>query len=99
VSPKQNDLNILKQLKETKVTYKVNISECPSNNIKLYTERDELFYCEEPICSKTCILKEHYSCIKGNDQVNSPLYNICPCENGWKGDLCNEKVFYDIRYI
>ncbi|ORY54795.1 hypothetical protein LY90DRAFT_669862, partial [Neocallimastix californiae] len=99
VSTKQNGLDVLKNLNGFKLTYIITINDCPSNTIKLRTKKNNLFYCEEPICSKKCKLKLHYNCFKGNDEINSPLYNNCTCETGWKGDLCDEKDFYDASAI
>ncbi|OUM58386.1 hypothetical protein PIROE2DRAFT_16350 [Piromyces sp. E2] len=76
------------------IFYKINIDDCKSNTIKLFTP-NELYYCEKPICHKSCQLLINYDCIKGKDNINDVFYNKCQCKKGWKGVKCDEKDFYD----
>jgi len=74
----------------------IKINDCKSNAIKLYTP-DKLFYCEKPVCDKSCQLLKNYDCIKGKNDTNDVLYNICQCKEGWKGQWCDEKEFYNTK--
>ncbi|ORX45798.1 hypothetical protein BCR36DRAFT_414395 [Piromyces finnis] len=92
---KNNSYNILKT---TFLNYKIKINDCDSMNYKLRLSNN-LFYCESPICDKTCVSENYYECIKGNDtdNINTPVNNICKCIKGRKGKNCLESDFADIR--
>eukprot|EP00833_Pecoramyces_ruminatium_P006664 jgi/Orpsp1_1/1180696/evm.model.c7180000074342.1 len=89
--------NSFQTLKNAEIFFDVFINECSKDLIKINLDSTNLFFCESPICKKSCQSLINYECIKGNDTVNNPEYNKCLCKKGYTGEICNEKIFIEYK--
>jgi len=85
-------------------SYKIIVNSCNSNQIQMI--RNEIPYCENPICNKECQLFDpdnpeiaSAKCRSPNaTSINDITQNVCECTKGFMGKNCDTKVFMDFRY-
>lgn len=74
----------------------ITLSDCHSDQIKIYSRNKIFYHCENPICHSDCPVNNGSAiCIPGlnNKNINNRKYNQCQCTSGWTGENCNTKVF------
>ncbi|ORX42861.1 hypothetical protein BCR36DRAFT_150195 [Piromyces finnis] len=94
---KLNIENYDKEIKlKSDITIKIN--NCSKDHVKM--KKNNVIYCETPKCKSTCPIYHSATCQSYSDEpvnVNDVNLNICKCNKGWSGDLCNIKIFIDFR--
>ena len=74
----------------------INVTDCQDNQIKRY-DRNNILYCEEPICNTECPVSTTATCYPGDKYNNDINKNICTCMAGWNGPYCKNEVLIDYR--
>ncbi|OUM63859.1 hypothetical protein PIROE2DRAFT_9528, partial [Piromyces sp. E2] len=75
---------------------KIDVSYCYDHQISLYN--NNILHCKNAICNSDCSSKG--ICIAGIDnEHNDPNKNICKCNEGFQGDICEKKIIADFRIV
>jgi len=77
----------------------IKIDVCDKNQYNIY-DHNHILICENPKCLDSCPININAKCIISDGNVygkNIIKNNKCQCNDGWTGELCDEKVFIDFR--
>ncbi|OUM66937.1 hypothetical protein PIROE2DRAFT_5797 [Piromyces sp. E2] len=77
----------------------ITIKNCNPNQIKM-KDKNNIQYCVEPICKKSCPIDISAKCIANSTElVNDINKNKCECFPGWYGENCTEKIFINFKNV
>jgi len=77
----------------------IKIDSCDPGQYNLY-DRNNILTCENPICYDSCPINSTAKCVISDNNIyeeNNIKHNICKCDIGWTGELCNQKDFINFR--
>jgi len=92
----------VESISEKDITFNYNftnikIENCDENQY-IINNNNNIITCENPTCHESCPVSSTAKCIIIDGNVyekNVISRNTCKCNNGWKGENCDEKVYKD----
>ncbi|OUM63626.1 hypothetical protein PIROE2DRAFT_9772 [Piromyces sp. E2] len=73
------------------------VKSCDDGQYNVY-DQNNILVCENPICNDSCPVNSTAKCIISDGNIYSKniiKHNICKCNEGWAGELCDIKIFVD----